>query len=805
MKILTYLIMILLLASFCLSISTDQYIITPDNIDNEVQLEKHFKKEITVTNKGNSKLSLILSVEGNISKISTLDSWKMVVDEKGNSSFTINVFGEEEISLEETEEITYPRTYGGNIEIRGDLNEDIPLSIDVLDRSNKESGSLIIKLTPLSDEVIIGTDIKYVVDLKNVFNNRQFDMVLNHRLVKLNDKINRSGAITFKPEEINKSINLTVENMSLIKSFSITKEYPIEKDFEPGEYILLIEANYLGLSSKRVALIDFKLPVMKRKLFGWLPVWLVVLVTSTSIVGFIAFKIIKHEIDKKKRFKVKIDFKELPKEGPRNLFVGKIAETNKKAYFDMDVLTVHSIVAGSTGGGKSIAAQGIVEEVLIKGAAIVCFDPTAQWSGMLRKCIDKKMLSFYAAAGMKVKEARSFPGNIRAIKNGREIVDVYSYFKAGEIQVFTTSTLDPKEYDLFVATVIRTIFHSKLEEFRGLRFMLIFDEIHRILPKFGGSGQGFIQIERGCREFRKWGIGILLISQVLSDFVGQIKANINTNVQMKTRDEGDLGRIKTNYGEEFIQALIKAPVGSGMVQNSAYNRGNPYYITFRPILHSVVRLADEELDKYNKYNDIIDNLEYQFEQLEAEGQDVFDLKLELKLSKDKVKSGNFNMVQIYLDGLTPRIEKVWTKINKKPKKLERKLVTDEELAKDLEAAKASHDKAEAADKVKSDAEDAKKSKEEKKDDVKMDPEQIKANMESIKQLSTQVRDLIAHKDWMSINDLLMEISNIPLPNEETKKKVKAVETLKKELEEAKNPPPEKKDEKKDAKKEEKKG
>jgi DNA helicase HerA-like ATPase len=148
--------------------------------------------------------------------------------------------------------------------------------------------------------------------------------------------------------------------------------------------------------------------------------------------------------------------------------------------------------------------------------------------------------------------------------------------------------------------MIQQIFHSKLEEFRGLRYLIVFDEIHRILPKFGGSGAGFTQIERGCREFRKWGIGIVLISQILSDFVGEIKANINTLVQMKTRDESDLERIKMQYGEEYIQSLIKSPVGSGMVQNSSWNRGRPYYVTFRPILHSVVRLTDEELDKYNR-------------------------------------------------------------------------------------------------------------------------------------------------------------------------------------------------------------
>jgi hypothetical protein len=217
--------------------------------------------------------------------------------------------------------------------------------------------------------------------------------------------------------------------------------------------------------------------------------------------------------------------------------------------------------------------------------------------------------------------------------------------------------------------------------------LLVFDEVHRLLSKFGGNGEGFLQIERACREFRKWGIGVMLVSQVLSDFVGEIKANINTEVQMRTRDEGDLGRIKIKYGEEFLQSLVKASVGVGMFVNTAYNKGKPYFINFRPILHNTRRLSDEELEKYNKYNEIIDDFESQIDQLEKEKVDIFDLKMELKLIKDKLMTGNFSVVDIYIEGLGPRLQKQWEKIGKKPKKIEKKLIDVSEIQKSVEEAK----------------------------------------------------------------------------------------------------------------------
>jgi hypothetical protein len=350
-------------------------------------------------------------------------------------------------------------------------------------------------------------------------------------------------------------------------------------------------------------------------------------------------------------------------------------------------LMTHCIVAGATGGGKSIAAQVIIEEALMRNVCVMVFDPTAQWSGMLRKCEDKKMLSFYPNFGLKPTDARGFPGNIRQVKNARQIIDINKYVEPGHIQIFTLNKLDPNDIDMFIANVIRQVFRSDPKESPELKVLLVFDEVHRLLSKFGGSGEGFLQIERSCREFRKWGLGVMLISQVLNDFVGEIKANISTEIQMRTRDENDLNRIKTKYGEEFLQSLIKASIGAGMFVNPAYNHANPYFVQFRPILHNTRRLSDEELEKYNKYNDTVDDIEYQIQQLEAEKIDVFDLKMELKLIKDKIMTGNFSVVDIYLEGLTPRLKKQWEKLGKTPKKKEIELADINEIKKSVEEAK----------------------------------------------------------------------------------------------------------------------
>jgi hypothetical protein len=219
-----------------------------------------------------------------------------------------------------------------------------------------------------------------------------------------------------------------------------------------------------------------------------------------------------------------------------------------------------------------------------------------------------------------------------------------------------------------------------------------------------------------------------------------------------------------------------------MVQNAAYNRGKPFYVTFRPIFHSVVRLKDDELEEYNKYNLIVEELEYQFDQLEELKQDVFDLRLELKLAKDKIKGGNFNMVKIYLDGLTPRIQKVWDKIAKKPKKYEIRLVSDEELKADLEKAKEAKAKAKAEEQATQATAAPAEAEEE---EVKMDPDQLKDNLASIEKLFRSIDESIAGKDFFAVNDRIIELQSIPLPKEEKKKLKKRIEDAQKKIEDAK--------------------
>lgn len=635
----------------------ENYEIKPEEIVKRLKLGDFSEVPITISNNENNIMSLVFSLEGNIAPIIKLNKQILVVDPQSSDEMKLTIF---------TENTSF---YNGYLIISGDIDEKIPINITVSESVGIPVEAILMDIELLTERVNIGDLFKYKVNVQNLLTGEVYNITLSYSIDKM-------GETTYK---VDKSFFSETEIMQISTSVSLVKEFEMPDFLRPGDYVLNVEAKYFGLTSTASRRFSVLEPLWDYVILGILPLRWLLFGIGIFIIAIFVIIFLKKRAAKKKRYVSKLEYKLLPKPGPRAVYIGMIAETNRKAYFDLDQLTTHTLVAGSTGGGKTVSAEVLVEEALQKGTAVIVFDPTAQWSGFLRKNQEKKMFSLYPKFGMKKTDAKAFNGNVRQILNAREMIDIKKYIKPGEINIFTINKLDPEDADVLVSNTIREVFHANLPESPELKLLIIFDEVHRLLPKFGGSGQGFIQIERAAREFRKWGVGLILISQVLTDFVGETKANINSEIQMRTRDQGDLDRIKSKYGGYMLQSLLKSSTGTGMMENAAYNKGNPYFVAFRPLLHEHARLTDQELENYNKYNDIIDELDYQIEQLEKHKVDVFDLRLELKMALDKVKSGSFNMVDIYLEGLKPRLKEQFKKLGIGPEKRKTRLVSESEL------------------------------------------------------------------------------------------------------------------------------
>ena len=568
-----------------------------------------------------------------------------------------------------------PGTYDGDLVLKSkEESGKIPVTIRVL---SPEGKLLDVKIQSLQERVAPGEILRLQTDLLNLGKTDRVDIQFDLQLIDA-----ETGELYARQEE-----SFAVET-----SISVVKELLIPENTPLGKYLVKAVAYYSSVEDRAqeatsIASVLVDYPFWKKK-YLFVPFWVYVSVIGAIVAAFGVLMYARYILYRNKRFKGRVEFNKLPQASSSSGFVGKVAETDVRTFVELNKMQMHTLIAGSTGGGKTVAAQSIVEEALLKNRSVIVFDPTAQWTGFLRKNTDKSMVKRYKYFGMKEKYAKAFNGSIKTIRDPYEVIDIKKYMdRPGEITIFNISRLTPKEIDVVVASTIEQVFRSEQEENKELKTLIVYDEVHRLLPKFGGTGQGFIQLERGAREFRKWGIGLVLISQVLSDFVGEIKANIGTEIQMGTRYEGDLERINVKYGEDTLKSVVKEPIGTGMVVNAEFNAGRPYFVAFRPLLHSTKRMSNAELKDYEKYFDEVEDLEYQLEEFKKLKVDVLDFELELKLARSKIKEGQFQMSELYLSSLRPRIEEQWKKLGKKVQHIVRERISKEVVEKGISEAK----------------------------------------------------------------------------------------------------------------------
>jgi hypothetical protein len=418
-------------------------------------------------------------------------------------------------------------------------------------------------------------------------------------------------------------------------------------DIDPGSYYLRAVVQYRGRTIARVDTFEVVNPFWTTMRIRFAAFFLIALFTTVAV--WRTYKWYVRRREEQARYVYPVDYDQLPSEQD-SYWVGKVAETHKEAYVDPADLTTHAIVAGSTGAGKSVTASVVVEEALENDVPVVVFDPTAQWTGFVKKCVDQDLLDHYDRFDMDSQDdPHPYPGLIKKMEPGAEI-DFAELMEPGEITVFTLDHLTTEQFDETVRTIIDSIFDIEWEESSDLELVIVFDEVHRLLEKYGGKG-GYEALERGAREFRKWGIGLIMSSQVTADFKQAVSGNIMTEIQMQTKSIEDIERIEQKYGEKFAKRITQEEVGTGMMQNPQYNDGDPWFVDFRPTYHNPHKIPDEELDQYHEYTDLADKIQARIDELEEQGKDMYDEQLELDLATKKLKQGRFQMAEMYLESL----------------------------------------------------------------------------------------------------------------------------------------------------------
>jgi hypothetical protein len=440
---------------------------------------------VKLSNVLNSRITVSISAEGDISNMTFFDTTEIDLEKKEERDIVVKFIAPQFIES---------GTYDGNLVITSSgKTGKIPVTIRIL---TPEGKLLDVKIQTLTPVVSPGGTIKLQMDVLNLGKTKTVDVQFVLELTDI---------------ETGEILTATEEAFAVETSISEIKELDIPDYVTPGNYMIKATAYYSNIEqsmqASSIAYVTVAYPILDTPIFG-IPLWVYLIIGLAIGSGIGGFYYVRFMEARKKRFKMKLDVSKLPRAGPNSAFIGKIAETGIRTFLDMNKLQMHTLIAGATGSGKSVSAQGIIEEALTRKKSVIVFDPTAQWTGFLRKCKDKGMLKRYGYFDMRSGDAKAFDGSIKTIRDPYEMINIKNYInRPGEITIFNISHLTPKEIDVVVASTIEQVFLSEPEESKNLKLLIVYDEVHRLLPKFGGSGKGFIQLERGAREFRKWGDG----------------------------------------------------------------------------------------------------------------------------------------------------------------------------------------------------------------------------------------------------------------------------------------------------------
>ncbi len=307
--------------------------------------------------------------------------------------------------------------------------------------------------------------------------------------------------------------------------------------------------------------------------------------------------------------------------------VGRVAGSRKRVGLGPEHLRGHLLVAGATGGGKSVAAMVLAEEAMQQKWAVVVCDPTAQWTGLLRPCRDRSLLRRYRLFGLG--EPRGWPGA------RREAPD----FEEGDLAPGRLLLFDFPEN--FNENLARLLDRLRAMGAPKVPLMVVFEEIHRALPKYGAPDQLYPLLESVVREFRQRGVVLVMTSQLLSDFSSEIGDNVLAELQMLTKGPEDLARLERKYGDAAARLATRLEPGAGLLHHPEVNGGRPVAVEFRPTLGDPHKIPGPVLDRWRDLWNRCGKL--------AERERGPEAAQALARARERLESFRLEMAQVFLD------------------------------------------------------------------------------------------------------------------------------------------------------------
>lgn len=232
-----------------------------------------------------------------------------------------------------------------------------------------------------------------------------------------------------------------------------------------------------------------------------------------------------------------------------------------------DLVLFHTAILGVTGSGKSFLAFQLIEQCAAKNIKVVCLDPTGDYQRHLSDAVmitgPDRLKAFLDADGPPIGIVET------AAKQQHPIEQTRAIGKACLDWCISKRTdediLEPKP-----------------------KVLLVLEEAHLLVPEWNFNPdkglQGVVNVtSQTVLQARKYGLGVLVISQRTANVVKSILNQCNTMISFQAFDETGFDFLKNYMGSFHVQSLPSLKPRHGIVVGKAS-------LSRRPIM---ARFADQ--------------------------------------------------------------------------------------------------------------------------------------------------------------------------------------------------------------------
>ena len=250
-----------------------------------------------------------------------------------------------------------------------------------------------------------------------------------------------------------------------------------------------------------------------------------------------------------------------------------------------DILDYHTAILGVTGSGKTELALDMLRHAVMQKTKVICIDLTAKYEGRLSD-LEPADLSISASlsselgakltdvetgnfgAGKEKKALNEFSARLREDIRSSISGFIESDAEDQRLGIITLNEISNTKATIFITEIYLTsiLKYAKENSKTCPRILLVVEEAHTVIPEASTMGLGdfdskgiVAKIAQIALQGRKFGVGLLVITQRTATVSKSVLTQCNTLIAFSCFDDTSLGFFKNFFGKTHTAAIPDLP------------------------------------------------------------------------------------------------------------------------------------------------------------------------------------------------------------------------------------------------------